>query len=62
MFSIALVGITAGKAFQFTADLPLCLATSTPVFLAVVVQSLVQGEFIKLISFNGNAQSMSRVD
>jgi hypothetical protein len=60
MFSFALVGITVGRVMQLTADIPLCLSTSIPVFIVVFIQSLIQGDFLKLITFNSSAQLVNR--
>ena len=52
VFSISLVGTTSGRIFGLTTDLPLCLSTSSPVFVVVLLRALMKRELGSLLMFN----------
>lgn len=58
VFSVALVGSTTGRILHFTVDVPLCLSTSVPICVALLIHSVVRGEFLSLLTFNANSKAL----
>lgn len=61
VFSFSLVAVTGGRILGYVIDLPLCLSTSTPVIVVVLLRSLIQRELGSLLMFNSKT-SRSRSD
>jgi len=60
-FSLSLIGMTSAHAMELTSDHPLCLSTSLPVLVVVLLRALMQGELGKLLRFSASS-SRERLD